>query len=160
MLYKQFENYLLLLKISSKSLKNYKSDVNHFLNWAASKLKELGSYVNNLEELTPFLDRSIVSNYIDSLKSNSIPVRTINRRLSTLRHLSKFLTSVEALDSDFTLGIRNVNSGESDTSSHEFEILKNFISHLEKEKISKNTIKNYASDIRQFLAWVNQKNYV
>src|SRR5688572_13295931 len=99
-MYSQFENYLQKSGISLKSIKNYKSDISHFLGWAILKLKAIGTYAETLLELTPFLSSSFASEYVSYMVSNNFPKKTINRRLSTLRHLSKFLVATQALDFD------------------------------------------------------------
>jgi site-specific recombinase XerD len=39
-------------------------------------------------------------------------------------------------------------------------IVNDFRAHLEAEKISANTIKNYVSDVRQFLTWLESNNQI
>lgn len=153
MLDSNFQNHLLTKGVSPKSLKNYMSDLNHFLGWAILKLKAYGSYIENLAELVPFLSSNLASEYKTFLTENSIPVKTINRRLSTLRHLAKFLTESQILNFNFMENIANINPDRPKNLLPK-TLITDFISHLKDQKISKNTIKNYASDIRQFLTWL------
>src|SRR3989344_8911537 len=108
----QFQNYLKTKDLSLKSLKNYKSDITHFTGWSILKLKALGSYVENLEEITPFLSSKFINEYTGYMLENSIPNKSINRRLSTLRHLSKFLVSSQVIGFDFMNGIENVGQAK------------------------------------------------
>lgn len=158
MLHNDFQNHLLARGISNKSLKNYKSDLSHFLGWAMLRLKSYGSYVEDLPELVPFLSSGLASEYKNFLTENSIPLKTINRRLSTLRHLAKFLIVSQILGLNFMEGIQNVGiaTGKKLGPSN---LIDDFVSHLQDQKISKNTIKNYASDVRQFLTWLEDKTY-
>ena len=81
-----------------------------------------------------------------------------SRRLSTLRHLSRFLVSTQVIDEDFTTGIENQTmiKIEKFVSLADHPSVKEFKSYLESEKISANTIKNYLSDTRHFLNWLSQ----
>ncbi|MEK7470837.1 MAG: site-specific integrase, partial [Patescibacteria group bacterium] len=84
---------------------------------------------------------------------NRVPVATINRRLSTLRHFGRFLTSYQTLDFNFMEGIENATSVKK-PQANAISIINEFRAHLEAEKSSPNTIKNYLSDVRQFLSWL------
>ncbi len=159
-MYLDFEYYLQKLGVNSKSIKNYKSDISHFFAWAKNKLKNVGAYVESLPELSPFLNKQFISEYLSDMALKSLPRKTVNRRLSTLRHLSKHLVAIQVIETDFMEGIQNLGSekpkvkvGLSDHPS-----IEEFRSYLEAEKVSKNTIKNYLSDIKQFLSWL-ENNY-
>lgn len=155
---KEFLNHLLDQGKSSVSIKNYKSDINHFLAWATLKLKTFGTYAENLLEITPFIDSNFFSDYKNYMIKNSVKIKTINRRLSSLRNLSNFLFNSQVLDKDFMQGIQNVGIGLGTNSRLlDTEIVERFKAALEKEKVSDNTIKNYLSDVRSFLTWYNQK---
>lgn len=152
-----FIAYLSTLDISSKSLKNYKSDVSHFLSWAILRVRSFGSYIDNLTELLPFLSLNLVSEYKTYLSRNNIPDRTVNRRLSTLRHLSRFLISSQTISQDFMSGIENI-SANAILNIAGSPLVDEFKNHLQDQKVSRNTIKNYTSDIKQFMSWL-EKNY-
>lgn len=149
----KFTEYLVSLGISSKSYKNYRSDLSHFTEWIKLRLKSLGSYVDSLSESIPFLSQDIAKEYKKFMFENKVPVKTINRHLSTLRHLSRYLVSSQNLEADFMKGIENIPSGSIKKSTIE-PIVDDFRSYLENQKVSKSTVKNYVSDIRQFLTWI------
>ncbi len=148
-----FVKYLDSLGLSPKSHKNYRSDLSHFAGWVILKIRSFGSYVETLTETVPFLSQSLAQEYKSYMTENNIPNKTINRRLSTLRHFGKSLLVSELIDADFTTGIENV-SEKKILKLNTTPIISEFGSYLEAEKISKNTIKNYLSDTRQFLAWL------
>jgi site-specific recombinase XerD len=155
----QFLKHLELLGLSSKSLKNYRSDLTHFLGWLILKLRSTGSYIESLTEAIPFLSLDLATKYKIYMADNSIPVKTINRRLSTLRHLSRFLAETRVLDTNFMDGILNVNLN-SNKKPDVNPIIGDFRQYLENEKVSANTIKNYLSDIKHFVSWLETNNQI
>jgi site-specific recombinase XerC len=140
-----FYTYLTSLGLSSKSLKNYKSDINNFSRWLIFKIRSLGSSVESFSEVVPFLRPETANEYKAYMSKNNVPVKTVNRRLSTLRHLSRFLVSSEIINFDFMKGEGNIAQVQDYTS----DIVNRFAKFLEGEKVSENTSKNYLSDVRQ-----------
>ena len=96
------------------------------------------------------MTRNIASEYKTYLLDNNVAKLTANRRLSTLRNLSRFLLASQISDIDFMEGLSNLTGDayEGDPILYEFE------NYLKQEKVSDNTIKNYLSDIKQFISWV------
>lgn len=154
-----FSKYLSVLGISSKTHKNYRSDLTHFTAWIILKIRSFGSYIETLTEAVPFLNTNLVLEYKNYLNENKVPNKTINRRLSTIRHLSKFLLSSQLVDSDFTEGVENLTTLKV-TKITLSPIINEFQAYLEAKKMSKNTLKNYLSDVRQFLSWLESKNQI
>lgn len=148
-----FFTYLGSLNLSPKSHKNYKSDLNHFLAWAILRIRSYGSYIENLTEATPFLSTRLAKEYKNYMSLNLFPTKTVNRRLSTLRHLSRYLVLSQTIDFDFMAEVENISEAKSKKTSLS-PFINEFRGYLESEKISPNTIKNYVSDIRQFLTWL------
>lgn len=155
---KKFTQYLSSQDISKKSLKNYKSDVSHFTAWLIFKTRSWGVYAEKLAEAVPFISPTTAPEYLEYLTRNDIPESTINRRLSTLRHLGDFLLASQILDFNFMDGISNVST--QDQKEEEHPIILEFEKHLGGEDVSKNTIKNYKSDVRQFIEWLEQRGKV
>jgi site-specific recombinase XerD len=156
---KNFLNTLQNEGKSKVSIKNYKSDVAHFLAWAILKLKSFGTYAENILEVVPFINQSFFSEYKNYMVENKIKVKTINRRLSSLRSLTRYLTSADILDQDFMEGIQNLSLTKGNRAQlKDDDIVDRFRESLIKsEKVSSNTIKNYVSDVRSFLTWLNTK---
>jgi site-specific recombinase XerD len=149
----EFIKYLSSLGISPKTHKNYRSDLAHFLSWAILKVRSFGSYVESLSEVIPFLNSDLSREYKNYMIENRMPVKTVNRRLSTLRHLSRFLVNSHTIDTDFTDGLENAGINLKKRSEMD-PVINNFKSYLEAEKVSPNTIKNYLSDIKHFMTWL------
>lgn len=154
-----FVKYLENLGISPKSHKNYRSDLNHFTGWLILKVRSFGSYIESLSDGIPFLNKNLSQEYKSFLLENKIPVKTINRRLSTLRHLSRFLTFSNLSGSGFMDGIENISLGKNDRVLPD-SVLQSFQAYLETEKVSKNTVKNYVSDVRHFLSWLESNQVI
>lgn len=142
--------------ISPISLKNYKSDINHFSAWFILKVKTLGVFAETLTECIPFFSREIGQQYKSFLINNETPNQTSNRRLSTLRNLSRFMVMTQIINFDFMEGLSGAGILPSEKSID--PIIEKFTKHLEKEKASKNTVKNYVADLRHFVSWVNGRN--
>lgn len=150
---KAFIKYLDLLGISPKTHKNYRSDLNHFTGWVILKIRSYGSYAQSLTDSVPFLNHELASQYRNYLLENKIPAKTINRRLSTLRHLAKFLILNNLVDSNFMEGLENSSNKVTEASPSD-SLVQEYKAFLEAEKVSKSTVKNYVSDVRQFLSWL------
>lgn len=141
---------------SSVSIKNYKSDISHFLAWATLRLKTYGNYAESVLEICPFINKDFFNEYKNYLIENINKEKTVNRRLSTLRNFSTFLYSVQLVDKDYMHGIQNVGIGIlSSVQEKTQDIVDRFRESLIKsEKVSANTVKNYVADVRSFLTWV------
>ncbi|MFZ5933034.1 MAG: site-specific integrase [Patescibacteria group bacterium] len=155
----EFFLHLLGSGVSSKSLKHYKSDLSHFSGWMFFKVRSWGGLVESFSELVPFLSSNIAKQYLEFLVLNTASTKTVNRRLSTLRHLARFLIKSQILNSDFMQGISNISLASLQPLSFH-PILGDFQRRLEAEKVSQNTIKNYLSDIRQFFSWLQSQETV
>lgn len=151
----KFFQYLSSLGISNKTHKNYRSDINHFTGWLLLKLKTFGIAAEELSEALPFISKKTATEYKDYLSQNNISRKTINRRLSTLRHLGRFLLETQILDFNFSEEISNISARKPLSPIH--PIVKQFEQHLVSEKVSESTIKNYMTDVKQFLAFI--ENY-
>ena len=133
-----FRNYLKTQKVSLATVKNYVADINHFLKWFRNHHQVTGQNI-----LRFFTDKTLVQ-YKKHLLTKNSPLSTINRRFSALRKFGQFAQSKGWLKKNPAIR----------TQSIEPKIIVKFKKHLEKEKISPITIKNYLSDLRHFLAWL------
>lgn len=85
-----FREFLILDGVSPLTLKNYQSDLRHFLGWfhlflKSSRQDNPGNTALTESGFAAQIDYGAVSSYKTYLESNGLPVKTINRRLSTLR---------------------------------------------------------------------------
>lgn len=153
----EFIKYLDSCGLSPKSHKNYRSDLSHFTSWLILKVRSFGAFIESLTEGVPFISFATANEYKKYMIENKFPAKTINRRLSTLRHLSRFLLSSQNVEADFMKDVENI-SGANKAKVSATPLVGEFRSYLESEKVSKNTIKNYLSDINQFMSWVEASN--
>jgi len=143
-----FKKFLLAENVSPITLKNYLSDLRHFLGWTILKIKAQNK--KNFENLSPLeflnqIDESLVEEYKNYLVVNAIPAKTINRRLSTLRKFFSFCISQGWLKENPAKKIQNLKLKID-------SIISSFALSLEKENLDQKTIKSYLEVVQQFLS--------
>ena len=143
-LIKGFRRYLKLKKLSKVSVKNYLSDVRQFLNWSAK---------NGLKSHFPLT----FSTYRSSLINSKTPTSTINRHLSSLRHFGRFLKAKRSTINNPVENLKNIQVNNQKSSKLNPSLLEDFRTRLKKERLKPATIKNYLSDVNQFLNWLNHE---
>jgi site-specific recombinase XerD len=141
-----FHRYLEYKKMSYTSIKNYISDVRQFLDWSAKN-------GFNLSASTAYLS------YRLHLIAARKPSQTINRRLASLRAFGKFLKQQRLLvinPAEALINISNYCKSSAENISAEKKLLHKFRKSLVREKLSLTTVKNYLSDVEQFLKFVKK----
>lgn len=89
--------------MSLLTAKNYLSDLRHFLGWLMFTLKASPEHAQFVDKddlpklINEFLNWKIVESYKKYLQDNQIPIKTANRRLSTLRKFCSFCISQDWL---------------------------------------------------------------
>lgn len=152
-----FIEHLTLLGVSRNTRKSYRSDLSLFKNWFTPRLKTQGVDIQSFSEGLPFFSAGLSSEFKDFLKKQNSSEKSVNRRLSTLRALSRFLIESQICDLDFMDGVSNIGSAVEDKlNTHPTLAL--FREHLETQNVSKNTVKNYLSDIKHFLNWLESNH--
>lgn len=151
-----FESYLLTEKrVSSKTLRNYRSDLAHFLGFLSFHLSSQGHTVNHLQDMIPHYSAQTVGAYKGFHINNKIPQSTTNRRLSTVRNFTNFLIAKGVINHNPLQNITNIVIYKSNEERSE-DLLACFGKELLKANASKITVKNYLSDVRHFLGWLNK----
>ncbi|MCL4363703.1 site-specific integrase [Patescibacteria group bacterium] len=112
----QFKNFLLAENISPISLKNYLSDFRHFSGWIELYTSSNQTSAKNYENLSEMVNEKSVEEYRSYLSENNIPLKTINRRLSTVRKFCSFCISQGWLKENPAKKVNNIGykSGETD----------------------------------------------
>jgi len=159
-----FKAYLKVKGASQNTIKNYLADLNHFLAWLELTLRGQNIALDqSLPELfIRYFEPNYLAKYKNYLVQNQLPVATVNRRLSTLRTFGGFCLSQAWIKENPAKKIRNVSLGLKTEDARlttrqgrqKTEVLEEFKRHLEEEKASPLTIKNYLADIKNFLTWV------
>ena len=154
----KFKTFLIDSGVSKLTIKNYISDLNQFANWLIAYTTQIGVHANNLTEAVPFINDNTANEYKTSLASSTSSKLTINRKLSTLRKFGSFLTIEGVMDYDFTSNLVNLSTTTKKTKKQvpSKQELKGFEEYLTSQGVSKNTLKNYSADVRQFLAWADE----
>ncbi|MGE5042139.1 MAG: site-specific integrase [Candidatus Levyibacteriota bacterium] len=143
---KSYREYL-LKDHSFVTVKNYISDVNHFINWTS---RELGI------DLSPdMFSRSVIDNYYTSLLNSShegmetYSHKSLKRHLSSLRSFTLYLESRGFLEHNPFLK-QPVPEAPNPWKIDEFK------TYLYKKGSSKLTIKYYINDIQSFSRWYKE----
>ncbi len=157
-----FKNYLQTRKISASSIKNYLVDIKHFLEWFTLYLKtnQIKFAENQTSSIASYLTAEKIELYKNFLLNNQTAVKTINRRLSALRLFGSLAFAQGWLDHNPAKLVKNISFPEKWQEKNKSnqviqDILTAFASDLKKQGASQTTIKNYLTDIRQFLNFVN-----
>jgi len=139
-------------KLTKISVKNYLSDLRHFFGWLIFYLKS--NKVGTIHELP--LQRLItiktISDYKTYLLENKIPLKTINRRLSTIRKFCSFCISQGWIKENPAKKVNNIANNSEMLKQVQHDILNLFRQDLQKENLDQNTIKSYLETVQEFLA--------
>jgi len=143
-----FKEYLYSEKISKGSARSYLSDIRHFFGWLSLFLQANRQQITNQEPVTLLeqVNEKVLEAYQKYQVDNHVPIKTINRRFSSLRRLGSFL-SLNTFDT-----LSNISEEEKPFPEDQYHLEK-FRLQLWKNKASKSTIKNYLNDVKQFIEW-------
>lgn len=130
---------------SKSTVKNYLADVRNFINWASADSPEL-PLILTLENIAAYRKRLI---------NNEVPFSTIKRYLASLKKFASFCEDNDLIEAGSTQKI--FSFGNQGAELPVAMIIKNFRIYLQKQNISRITIKNYLCDIRNFLAWAEKQ---
>lgn len=147
-----FRYYLKTQKASPVTVKNYVADIKNFLDWLANKTGI--RYQVAGKSIFGLLTLETIEEYKTDLAAKHTPLSSINRRLSALRKFGQFGMSHGWLIKNEASQVRNLRVSLIDEQSPNKKVLAEFKKHLETEKVSQITIKNYLSDLRHFLSWL------
>jgi site-specific recombinase XerD len=140
-----FREFLIAGNISPITLKNYLSDYRHFSGWITFHLKNHPASV--------LLSAKIIGDYKDYLIVNNLPIKTVNRRLSTIRKFCSFCISQGWLKENPAKKICNHNPLAGKVISKQTpSIINDFEADLIKQGINTQTITNYLADVQELLS--------
>lgn len=145
-----FRTYLsAVINLKAISVKNYLSDVRYFIGWY-TKHTQFDTFQTSLESLAP----EHLEAYKAYLLHNNLPVKTINRRLSTVRMLARFLIDQNILTSNpaqhiVNMGVKTKKSPSPLTPGISLSAFAHFLSTKE---YSAEDIQKAEGDITEFLS--------
>lgn len=167
---KNFRLYLYNEDISKGSIRSYVSDTRFFLGWfyfflesnRILRLKDLvnqnGDFsINEFCQTLRHIKPKVLEAYKEFLISNNTPVKTINRRFSSLRKFGYFCQLQNWVAQNPFEELKNVSlSGVKPLLEDKYHLEK-FKTFLWQKNTSDSTIKNYLSDVKQFITWTEKQ---
>ena len=154
---KMFSDFLNKQCVSDKTISNYCSDVRHFLDWATTNNSQMFSGVKESAMFFSTVTPELLAAYRDSQMTAGIPTSTVNRRLSSIRMLFKAAIDMGITMTNPTQTLRNINNPVAEPDQTIEGMLGAFEQSLRHEGAANNTVKNYVSDVQQFLIWRQQQ---
>lgn len=139
----QFKTYLTTQKLSPATLANYVSDVAVFLDWLKQQLQE--------DVIAPVhLNAAVFGNYSRWLNdpANRVHPATAQRYLSSLKRFGAWLETARLADSN---PAADISADRIDPTID--QLVNEFKHELFRQKLSASTIKNYVSDVNNYLLW-------
>ncbi len=137
------------------TIKNYLSDLRHFLGWLVLRLKSNNIELSEVtsESLSQHLTKIDVAQYRAYLQENNAPTKTINRRLSTLRKFCSFCVSQQWMAENPAKDVRNIIPQENKVEKELGNdlILVDFKDSLKREGLDLHESQNITQTIKEFL---------
>ncbi len=142
-LLRSFNKYLNCKKLAPVSIVNYLADVKKFLRWLNKPQISTGDFTE----------------YIHYLLSIKTPVSTLRRCRSSLKMFGCFLKAENIMLENPILLMQNINlTLESAKVSDIKNVIDEFGRMLTAQNLSRATVVNYLSDLKQFAEWLDKKN--
>ncbi len=147
-----FRNYLLAGNINPISIRNYLSDYRYFTGWMGKQKKHSA------------LTGKLIEEYKSYLITSQLPLKTVNRRLSTLRKFCSFCISQGWMKENEAKQVQNVKSeagvpNKMPDPLHEGQtstlLINNFQKSLTKKGLLDDKINQYITDVNEFLSVIN-----
>ncbi len=148
----QFKLFLISGNVSSTTVRNYLSDLRFFLGWSTKN-----GCGNNLGDL---VNEANILKFKNDLIKHGLPEKTINRRLSTLRKLWKFIMTSEDLASNPVIKISNISKKQepaSDNNYTQHQIIDDFKYCLILDSRPDNEVNTVIEAINELLNSVDSK---
>jgi site-specific recombinase XerD len=150
-----FKLYLNQAGVSPATSRNYLSDLNHFLSWLSLETRKTHHPLPLSPAALPTaLSSKMIKKYYFYLVENQVPTATVRRRFSSLRKWGQQITASDwiAANPFLTANYPQVPHPLRDISTS--DIFRKFKTSLEKEGTNPSTIRNYLSDVRHFVTWL------
>ncbi len=159
----EFVDFLQTRKnLSPATIRNYIADFRTFWQWfqlVQLKTKQLSRPPTTENAAFLPLTTQSIQHYEQFLMHNGAAVSTVHRHCATIRLFISFCVQCHQLPYDHGIELRNDIPIVSKISIKSYQSISNsiiseFTTHLAGHKTAHTTIRNYASDVEQFLKWV------
>ncbi len=110
-IYKAYIRHLEGLPLSTNTIRNYKSDFEHFIRWLKVKIQN----TEMLDKTILLLNEQTIDEYKQFMISSLTPRLTVNRRLTSIRLLATYLLERNYISTDFAKNTRNIKNGKINT---------------------------------------------
>lgn len=151
-----FKEYLLAGNTKPVSIKNYLSDFRHFIGWLTFKLNLNSSSLNEPEEkynspviVASLMSKELIKEYQSYLSLNAIPIKTINRRLSTMRKFCSFCISQGWIEENPAKQV--INSKLERSFTLENSIIDEYRAHLQEDGQNNQNVTEHIKNIKNLL---------
>jgi integrase len=148
-----FRTYLsAVIKLKPVSIKNYLSDIRHFDGWLAAH-----AFISSLDMIT----HQTLEDYKNYLQKNSLPSKTINRRLSSVRKFFSFLVDQGHLQVNPSKGISNTLTRRIKPTQEAHptsEVLNAFEAELKLQGLVDSSVTRHVMNIQEFFSIINSSN--
>lgn len=138
-----FRKYLQDQQLAKSTIKNYVSDLRHFLDWLASSHQQVNINNFNYNQFRAY------KNY---LSQNDVGRSVVRRRLAGLKKFGEFLKTENLTNTNPAAHVK-----PNPPRITVYQQLKEFKKFLKDHDLSKSTIKNYMADVSQFVHWTERQ---
>lgn len=152
-----FINFLRLEGTSTKTQKNYTTDVQHFSEWAVLTIKNThGIIPQNHFIFLSYITTDIIEEYKAYLHRHHTPIATTNRRLSALRMFFRCCIQAGFIQNNPISQVANITQSSFSQDPIE-QLITKWKSHLRTNGTPSVTVKRYTDDVKEFLRWMQTK---
>lgn len=109
------------------------------------------NHLSSVVSLLKHVNQRVLNSYKDYLLSNNVPLKTINRRFSSLRRFGQFCKSQHWLSLNPFDTLRNFSQNQ--PFPEDKHHLSEYRNELWKRGLTKVSLKNYLADVKQFILW-------
>lgn len=148
-----FRSYLISQSATESTIKNYLGDLKYFLSFLRGTLIKNGIALDeNIYELLHLLTAAELDNYVNFLKTQGLSVPTVNRKISSLKSYFQLAYHQGWIDINFT---KHLSFIKNEVRLSLKSLLSGFEEDLRREGVGLVSRKNYLSDVKQFITWLN-----
>jgi site-specific recombinase XerD len=123
------------------------------MSWVSIRFQNLGIKTHSDIDLISNITEKLILEYINHQLQNNIPEASINRRLSTVRIFFTAAMKSKTIGHNPAVNIKNLSAVKKKI-NNPVTLIGEFEAVLISEGAAKSTIKNYITDVDQFLNWI------